>query len=289
MNKAAFWGCLMQVVVGGCGAPTEPRPESPLPPTAATTWPGRAAASAGQPVDLPGRKVVDTVEIADLQSICEAVEKPGTPEEAALASIVQHLAGELRSAGARDRIHALENGRLIHWMQQLRRDAIATGLTPCAFADRWEPWLLASRTARPPVSPTNAAVPSGLPSATVAAGSSGAVPSAAPVTTAPAVAQVPGARTVQSPGALAFDQAGCPAPGFPPYPQEAREAQVEATIIARCVVQTNGTLNCSMIQSHPLFDQTTRVFLALKRVPPFTVGGTPVRVACNYPFRFKLK
>lgn len=288
MSKIAFWGCLMAVVMGGCGAPTEPRLESPPPPTATTMSSEPSAAFGGEPVEPPGRKVVDSVEIADLQSICEAVEKPGTPEEAALASIVQRLALELRSAGAQRRIHDLERGRLIPWMHQLRRDAIAAGLAPCAFADRWEPWLLTARAAAPSASRTNAAAPSGLPSATAAAGPSGAVPSAAPATSAAAEAQVSGVRTVQSPGAPALDQPGCPMPGAPPYPAEAKEAKVEATIIARCIVETNGTLSCSMIKSHPLFDQTLRVFLALRRVPPFTAGGTPVRVICNYPFRFKL-
>lgn len=274
MNKAALGACLMAAVAGGCGAPTDPPAESPRPPTAIAT--------------PPGQKFVDPVEIADLQSICAAVENPGTPEDAALASIAQRLTGELLSAGARERIQELGRGRLVPWLQQLRRDAIATGLASCAFADRWEPWLQAYRTAAPQTLSTGAVAPTALPTAT-AAGSSGAVSFAAPAATESAAAQPPTAPATTTSLPSGPDQAGCPPPGVPPYPKEAKDAQVEATLIARCMVNTNGMLSCSMIKSHPLLDQTTRLFLALTRVPPFTARGTPVRVACNYTFRFKLQ
>ena len=86
-----------------------------------------------------------------------------------------------------------------------------------------------------------------------------------------------------------LDQKSCPAVGQPPYPQEARNAGVETTVVARCVVEISGSLTCSLIKTHPFLDASTKAFLASKKVQPFTAKGTPVRVSCNYPFRFKLE
>ena len=64
---------------------------------------------------------------------------------------------------------------------------------------------------------------------------------------------------------------------------------METTVVARCVVETSGSLTCNLIKSHPFLEASTKSFLAAAHVKPFTARGQPVRVACNYTFRFKLE
>jgi outer membrane biosynthesis protein TonB len=89
-------------------------------------------------------------------------------------------------------------------------------------------------------------------------------------------------------GDPSLDQKVCPPVGMPPYPQKALHARAEAHVVARCLVEVNGTLNCTLLKSDPLFDEPILSALAKARVQPFTAQGEPVRVFCNYPFRYKI-
>jgi len=95
-----------------------------------------------------------------------------------------------------------------------------------------------------------------------------------------------GIRSVGDPG---LKQKTCPPVGAPPYPQAARDAKVESLIVARCVVETSGSLTCQMIKTHEMLEKAVLGHLAKARVQPFTtMDDVPVRVTCNYVFRFKL-
>jgi periplasmic protein TonB len=86
-------------------------------------------------------------------------------------------------------------------------------------------------------------------------------------------------------------QKRCPPPGAPQYPQAAKDAKVEARIMARCIVETNGTLNdCKLLKSHPLFDKPMLDHLKKAQVTPMTTtDGKAARVLCYYNYRFKLQ
>ena len=99
----------------------------------------------------------------------------------------------------------------------------------------------------------------------------------------------PPATSILNVGDPSLKQTTCPPVGTPPYPQAARDAKVESTLIARCVVETSGSLTCKMIKSHEMLEKTVVAHLAKARVKPFTtMNDVPVRVACNYVFRYKL-
>lgn len=98
----------------------------------------------------------------------------------------------------------------------------------------------------------------------------------------------PPATSILNVGDPSLKQTTCPPVGTPPYPQAARDAKVESTLIARCVVETSGSLTCKMIKSHEMLEKTVLAHLAKARVKPFTtMNDVPVRVACNYVFRYK--
>ncbi len=86
-------------------------------------------------------------------------------------------------------------------------------------------------------------------------------------------------------------QTRCPQPGAPPYPQAAKDANVETRIVVRCIVETNGTLNsCKLLKSHPLFDKPMLEHLKKAKVPPMTTtDGKPARVQCQYVYRFNMQ
>ncbi len=99
----------------------------------------------------------------------------------------------------------------------------------------------------------------------------------------------PAANGILSVGDPSLKQTTCPPVGTPPYPQAARDAKVESTLIARCIVETSGSLTCKMIKSHEMLEKTVLAHLAKARVKPFTTtNDVPVPVACNYVFRYKL-
>jgi hypothetical protein len=84
-------------------------------------------------------------------------------------------------------------------------------------------------------------------------------------------------------------QTRCPRQDGPPYPQAAKDANVETTIIARCIVETNGALDCKLVKSHPLFEKSMLDHLKKTRVPPMTTtDGKPARVLCNFVYRFRM-
>lgn len=77
--------------------------------------------------------------------------------------------------------------------------------------------------------------------------------------------------------------------GAPEYPKKARDANVETTLVAACIVEKDGKLACHLVKTHALLDQSMTDFLAKQRVTPFTTrDGDKARVRCIYSFRFKL-
>lgn len=95
---------------------------------------------------------------------------------------------------------------------------------------------------------------------------------------------------VLMPGNPLLTQARCPHPGAPPYPQAAKDAQVEATIVARCIAEKDGSLTCKLVKSHPLFEKPMLDHLNKSKVPPMTTtDGKPARVMCMYTYRYKIQ
>nr|WP_240807687.1 energy transducer TonB [Polyangium spumosum] len=79
-------------------------------------------------------------------------------------------------------------------------------------------------------------------------------------------------------------------PAQPPYPNEARSARVEGTVIAQCTITTEGRLrDCRILKGHPFLDSAVNTTLAQQRYSPMTYGGRPVSVRYNLTFKFKLQ
>lgn len=95
---------------------------------------------------------------------------------------------------------------------------------------------------------------------------------------------------VLMPGSPLLTQKACPRPDSPAYPKAAKDAKVEATIVAQCIAEKNGSLACKLIKSHPLFEKPLMDHLNTSKVPPMTTtDGKPARVRCIYTYRFKLE
>ncbi|MEO7327819.1 MAG: energy transducer TonB, partial [Minicystis sp.] len=79
--------------------------------------------------------------------------------------------------------------------------------------------------------------------------------------------------------------------GSPPvYSREAREAKVEGTVIASCVITTSGNLqNCRIIKHLEHMDDAVLAALAQQHYTPVTFQGQPVNVQYTLTFRFKLQ
>lgn len=76
----------------------------------------------------------------------------------------------------------------------------------------------------------------------------------------------------------------------PLFPREAREAKVEGTLLARCVITTEGALTgCRIIKGLPFLDQPVLDALAQRRYTPVSFQGRPVAVEYVIPFKFKLQ
>jgi protein TonB len=76
----------------------------------------------------------------------------------------------------------------------------------------------------------------------------------------------------------------------PVFPREALEARVEGTLLARCVITTEGALtNCRIIKSLPFLDQPVLAALAQRRYTPVSFQGRAVAVEYTIPFKFKLQ
>jgi len=79
-------------------------------------------------------------------------------------------------------------------------------------------------------------------------------------------------------------------PAQPPYPSDAMRQRVEGTVIAQCVITTEGRLrDCRIIKGHPFLDSAVNATLAQQRYSPVTYGGRPVSVRYILTFKFKLQ
>ncbi|XXY54409.1 TonB family protein [Sorangium sp. So ce269] len=122
---------------------------------------------------------------------------------------------------------------------------------------------------------------------TAAEPAAAAEPSAASLAAAPA-APAPAATT---PEILRFQEGMTrPVPIAAPavvYTREARQARVEGTVLARCVVTTAGTLTgCRIVKAVPHMNEAVLSALAASRYRPVTYQGRPVNV--DYVFSIKL-
>ncbi len=75
----------------------------------------------------------------------------------------------------------------------------------------------------------------------------------------------------------------------PSYPREAREARVEGTLLAKCVITTEGALQrCRIIKSLPFLDEPVLTALAQRRYAPVMFQGRAVNVEYVITLRFEL-
>lgn len=75
----------------------------------------------------------------------------------------------------------------------------------------------------------------------------------------------------------------------PEYTREAREARVEGTILTKCVITPEGTLQrCRIVKGQPLMDQAVLGALAKWRYSPVVYQGKPVAVEYVVPIRLVL-
>lgn len=90
-------------------------------------------------------------------------------------------------------------------------------------------------------------------------------------------------------GDPALDQSTCVMLGKPPYPREALAQKIEGVVLARCVVEPDGSLSgCAVLKAPYSFEGPVKAFLAGARARPFTSSGRPVRVPCNFSFRYRI-
>ncbi|HSO35617.1 MAG TPA: TonB family protein [Labilithrix sp.] len=72
------------------------------------------------------------------------------------------------------------------------------------------------------------------------------------------------------------------------FTREAREARVSGTMIVRCLITTDGSLqNCRIMKSVPMMDQAVLSSLAQHRGAPVMYQGHPVSVEYTYTIRLK--
>lgn len=72
-------------------------------------------------------------------------------------------------------------------------------------------------------------------------------------------------------------------------PQEAIEAEVEGTMIVKCVITTEGRFtNCRVIKSLPYLEEAVLDRLAKLQTTPATFQGKPVNVEYTIPLKFRL-
>ena len=78
-------------------------------------------------------------------------------------------------------------------------------------------------------------------------------------------------------------------PGPPlEYTQQALEREVEGTMLVKCLVRVDGTVqNCRVVKSVPFMDRAVVSVLERRRYKPATQGGQPLDV--EYTFTIKLK
>jgi protein TonB len=74
----------------------------------------------------------------------------------------------------------------------------------------------------------------------------------------------------------------------PTYKPEALAANVQGTVLARCVITTEGTLEgCRIIKSMPFLDQPVLDALSRRRYRPVSFQGHPIAVDYVIEFKFK--
>ncbi|WP_437325704.1 TonB family protein [Sorangium sp. So ce381] len=159
---------------------------------------------------------------------------------------------------------------------------VEAGATPAAVA---EPGAATASAAEPDAAAA-AAEPAGAATGTA---EPGAEPSAAaPPPPAPALAATP---ALAAPEILRFQEGMTrPVPLAAPavvYTREARQARVEGTVLAKCVVTTAGSLTgCRIVRGVPHMNEAVLAALAASRYQPVTYQGRPVNV--DYVFSIKL-
>ncbi|WP_437723213.1 TonB family protein [Sorangium sp. So ce861] len=142
--------------------------------------------------------------------------------------------------------------------------------------------------------------------------SDGPSPSAGPAAAEPSVAQPAAIAPPEPPAAGAAAAPAAPAPAAPApaapailpfqegmtrpvpvvspavvYTRQARQARVEGTVLAKCVVTTAGSLTgCRIVKGVPHMDEAVLEALAASRYKPVTFQGRPVNV--DYVFSMKL-
>lgn len=77
----------------------------------------------------------------DLRSICHVHELSGQPPDKGPRAVVPWLTDNIHTSRARRQLAQIPHVDLIAWHQNLRREAAARGISPCPFADTWEPLL----------------------------------------------------------------------------------------------------------------------------------------------------
>ena len=81
----------------------------------------------------------------DLDRICHVHEITGKSADLGLEAVSQWLLENIRTVEARHRFSELSRAGIPIWLQNLRRDAAARGISPCPFSDVWEAKLKSSR------------------------------------------------------------------------------------------------------------------------------------------------
>lgn len=79
-------------------------------------------------------------------------------------------------------------------------------------------------------------------------------------------------------------------PSQPEYPSNAKAAHIEGTVIARCVITTEGhAQNCTIIKGNPFLNPSVESALQRQRYRPALLNGKPVSVQYTLTFTFKLQ
>ena len=81
----------------------------------------------------------------DLDRICHVHEITGKSADLGLQAVSQWLLENIHTVEARQRLAELPQANIPIWLQSLRRDAAARGISPCPFSDIWEAELNSPR------------------------------------------------------------------------------------------------------------------------------------------------
>lgn len=77
---------------------------------------------------------------------------------------------------------------------------------------------------------------------------------------------------------------------MPAYPEAARKAGVEATVVVKFVVSETGEVtSVSIVRGHPLFDASVLSTMRAWRYKPAMADGRPIAVFRVFKFPFKIK